>query len=624
MRKLLVVAPLLLVLGIGCDSTRRDFTYCDQKYHDCLKGFTCDQTGLCVPETDAGAPDAMRGDDGLKSDVAPSIDIGSDTNDAPVVLDVNVIDTSIVDVNQPVDLSTPDLRVPDAAGTCSVDNDCTGLAAGAYCVNNRCVACKTSSQCNNAAGKPFCSAENTCVSCASAGSIDGGVGVGSIDGGVSAVCSGTIPVCNSATGSCVQCVKNTDCPSASKAFCVQNQCVGCDTSGASAGGVDGGVADAGTGATACTGTKPVCVPGANGGPKAGQCVACNGNSNCSGNTPICDMTTYTCQPCTSDSQCPTAPGISPGVCMLHSGGRCATDAETIYVNNDADCPKSYSTGSSDHPFCQLQSGVNAVKTDKRVILVKGVFALLPVSANLGTGAPQVSIIGQNNPIILVGAASAGIELISGNLYIRGLTVQGAGNGSANGLGIQIDSTASFIGLDRCRILGNAGGLLVNAGVNFDINNSVFAANTSGQVNTTTFFGGVYLGGSAPAGLSQFRFNTIYNNSDRGVICADPTQKLTGIFAYLNQGGDYASCVMDKTSVWGNGKTAPDNTTSYGNSASTDVSLITSDVSYHLTAANHCRDHVDPTVSHPSDDIDGDSRPYPANGMLDCGADEYQP
>jgi len=360
MRKLLVVSPLLLVLGIGCDSTRRDFTYCDQKYHDCLKGFTCDQTGLCVPETDAGAPDAMPGDDGLKSDVAPSIDIGSEVKDAPVVLDVNVIDTSIVDVNQPVDLSTPDLRVPDAAGTCSVDNDCTGLAAGSYCVNNRCVACKTSSQCNNAAGKPFCSAENTCVSCASAGSIDGGVGAGNIDGGVSAVCSGTIPVCNSATGSCVQCVKNTDCPSASKAFCVQNQCVGCDTTGASCtGSVDGGVADAGSGATG----KLVCVPSANGGPKAGQCVGCNGNSNCSGNTPICDMTTYICQPCTSDSQCPTAPGISPGVCMLHSGGRCATDAETIYVNKDAACPKSDSTGSWDHPFCELQSGVNAVKTD---------------------------------------------------------------------------------------------------------------------------------------------------------------------------------------------------------------------------------------------------------------------
>src|SRR5664279_2129911 len=191
MRKLLVVSPLLLVLGLGCDSTRRDFTYCDQKYHDCLKGFKCDLTkGLCVPETDAGAPDAMPGDDGTKSDVAPSIDIGSDSKDAPVVLDVNVVDTSIIDVNQDVnqivDLSLPDLRVPDAAGTCSVDNDCTGLAAGAYCVNNRCVACKTSSQCDNAGGKPFCSAQNTCVSCAS---------TGSIDAGVSAVCSGSIPVC---------------------------------------------------------------------------------------------------------------------------------------------------------------------------------------------------------------------------------------------------------------------------------------------------------------------------------------------------------------------------------------------------------------------------------------------
>jgi hypothetical protein len=619
MRKLLVVSPLLLVLGVGCNSTRRDWTYCDQTYSVCEKGFTCNlQQGLCIRDVDAGSRDVPVAGDDAKPDASPAVDLGSDSKDAPIVPDASV-DTSIVDVNPVVDLSSPDLRVPDAAGTCSVDNDCTGLAAGAYCVNNRCAACKTSSQCNNDAGVPFCSAQHTCVSCSSAGStgsVDGG-----IDGGVSGPCSGATPACNASTGSCVQCVKNSDCPTASKAFCVQNQCVGCDSPGAScASGVDGGVADAGSGPT---GAGRVCVPSGNGSAKAGQCVGCNpDNSNdtgCSGNTPICDETTYTCKPCTSDSQCTTLPGI----CLFQSGGRCATEGEMIYVENDPrKClTTSTSTSTAATPFCQIQIGLSAVKTDKRVVLVKGTFLLSPFSADLGKGTPQVSIIGQNSPIVSVGAANAGIELISGSLYIRGLTVQGVGNGS-NGPGIQVDSSASFIGLDRCRILGNAGGLLLNAGVNFDINNSVFAANASGQVNTTTFFGGVYLGGSAPTtGLSQFRFNTIYNNSDRGVICADSTQKLTGIFAYSNQGGDYASCVMDKTSVWGNGKTAPDNTTSYGNASSTDVSLVTSDSSYHLTATNHCRDLVDVSTSHPLDDIDGDSRPNPANGKLDCGADE---
>jgi hypothetical protein len=566
----------------------------------------------------------MPGDDGLKSDAAPSIDIGSDTKDASVVLDVNVIDTSIVDVNQVVDLPTPDLRVPDAAGTCSVDNDCTGLAAGAYCVNNRCVACKTSSQCNNAAGKPFCSAENTCVSCASAGSIDGGASAGSIDGGVSAVCSGTIPVCNSATGSCVQCVKNTDCPSASKAFCVQNQCVGCDTTGASAGGVDGGVADAGTGANGCTGTsKPVCVLSTSGSPKAGQCVACNGDNDCSGNTPVCNMTTYSCQPCTSDSQCTTAPGI----CMFHSGGRCATVAETIYVDNRGGClTTGTSASSAQTPFCQLQTGVNAVKPDKRVILVKGSSALLPFSADLGTGTAQVSIVGQNGPIILVGAANAGIELISGNLYLRGLTVQGDSSGSPNGPGIQVDSLASLVSLDRCIVTGNKGGLLINDGPGFDIVNSIFSQNKAGSAGAA-LFGGVYLGSpSSTSALHRFWFNTVADNEQLGVTCSVKGQNLDACLL-ADTSGEVVNCTLTK---WTKASTtSPTGVAGSGFTTDSNPPLFSSAKPYHLTsgatkaATSPCKDFItDSTVAFPPDDVDGDTRP--SGAAADCGADEYWP
>jgi hypothetical protein len=619
MRKLLVVSPLLLVLGAGCGATRRDFTYCDQKYHDCLKGFTCDLTqGLCVPETDAGAPDAVSSEVGTKLDVAPGIDLGSDAKDAPVVLDGNVIDTSIVDVNPVVDLLTPDLRVPDAAGTCLVDNDCTGAAAR-NCVNNRCVACKTSSQCNNAAGLPFCSAQNTCVSCASAGagSVDGGID-GGIDGGVSAVCSGAIPVCNSATGSCVQCVKNTDCPTPGKAFCVQNQCVGCDTVGASAGSVDGGVTDAGASAPACTGATPVCVPSANGGPKVGQCVACNpdnGNRDCSGNTPICDDTTYTCKPCTSDSQCTTAPGI----CMLHSGGRCATDAETIYVNNVGGC-LSTGTSTSATPFCQLQTGLNAVKADKRVIVVKGSSALLPFSADLGAGTPQVSIIGQNNPIILVGAASAGIELITGNLYLRGLTVQGAGNASANGFGIQVDSTASLIALDRCVVNGNRGGMLINDGPGFDIVNSIFSQNRAGSAGAA-LFGGVYLGNpSSTSAIHRFWFNTVADNEQLGVTCSVKGQNLDACLL-ADTSGEVVNCTLTKWTK--SSTTSPTGVAGAGFTTDNSPPLFSSAKPYHLTATSPCKGFItDTTVAFPPDDVDGEARP---NGTAaDCGADEYWP
>ena len=620
MRKLLFVSPLLLVLGAGCDATRRDFTYCDQNYSGCLYGFKCDQTqGLCVPDVDAGSRDVPGVGDDAKPDAVPSVDgvdLGSDTKDAPIVMDASDIDTSIVDVNPIVDLFTPDLRVPDAAGTCSVDNDCTGLAAGAYCVNNRCVSCKTSSQCNNDAGAPFCSAQNSCVSCVSAGSIDGGV---------SAVCSGAKPTCNATTGSCVQCVKNTDCASASKAFCVQNQCVGCDTTGC-AGSVDGGAIDAGSGATG----KLVCVPSANGGPKAGQCVGCNpdnGDSDCSGNTPICNTTTYTCQACTSDSQCTTAPGI----CMFHSGGRCATVAETIYVNNVGGClTTGTSASTAATPYCQLQTGINAVKTDKRVILVKPQSNLLPFSADLGAGTPQVSIIGQNigqnSPTISVGAANAGIELVTGNLYIRGLTVQGDGSGAPNGPGIQVDSLASFISLDRCIVTRNKGGLLINDGPGFDIVNSIFSLNKAGSVGAA-LFGGVYLGNpSSTSAVHRFWFNTVADNDQLGVTCSVKGQNLDACLL-ADTSGEVVNCTLTKWTK--SATTSPTGVAGTGFTTDSYPPLFSSAKPYHLTSGttknttSPCKDFItDSTVVLPPDDVDGDARP---NGTAaDCGADEYWP
>ena len=114
-------------------------------------------------------------------DLSPPVDVSlTDATDAPLVVDVTpvdatpALDTSIIDAPPPVDVSIPDTRVPDATGTCSVDNDCIGVATGAYCLNTKCVACKTSNQCNNDAGVPFCSAQNTCVSCAGVSGPDGG------------------------------------------------------------------------------------------------------------------------------------------------------------------------------------------------------------------------------------------------------------------------------------------------------------------------------------------------------------------------------------------------------------------------------------------------------------------
>jgi hypothetical protein len=275
MRKLLIVLPLLLVVAPGCDATRRDFSVCDRTYA-CNDGFTCDlsdgsSAGLCVPERlDSGTIDSRTVDAGNSADLSSSEANVLDANDAPVAFDGALVtldgaggtssldgmkDTTIIDAAQGVDGVGSDTRLPDAAGNCSVDLECTS----GHCLNGKCVACKTNSHCSNAAGLPFCSAQNTCVSCASSG-------------GASA-CTGNTSVCEPVSGRCVECADNASCTTdPNKAFCVANQCVGCGAPGATSTTVDGGILDGGT-TSVCKGATPMCAA-------SGSCVECLQNSEC--------------------------------------------------------------------------------------------------------------------------------------------------------------------------------------------------------------------------------------------------------------------------------------------------------------------------------------------------------
>jgi hypothetical protein len=183
-------------------------------------------------------------------------------------------------------------------------------------------------------------------------------------------------------------------------------------------------------------------------------------------------------------------------------------------------------------------------------------------------------------------------------------------------GIVVESGAT-LRMERCIVKSNAGGgVVVLAGANFDIANSVFDDNGPGVVEGVIDFGGIFLGGSAPAaGPHRLWFTTIINNQEQGMVCVDSSQTGFGVLLFNNVGGGYKNCTMDSTnSKWDSPGAGSD---------VTDPRFSTTNP-YHLTSTSRCRDFIDASLAHPSFDLDGDARPYPTTGKLDCGADEYRP
>lgn len=225
-----LLAPMFLQ---GCDATRRDWRTCFTTTV-CDHGYTCTKDHQCVRAVDAGGLDgqapadlaqpAADGPAAVVLDVAAGdasmIDAARGEALPPFVLDAALdegidavpgaaIDAGIDNVEDAsVDLAI-DTRVPDAPGSCSSDGDCMGQAP--YCVDGRCVACKTSEECQS--GTPICSAGHACISCAA------------VDSG----CPSSAPACEVDSGRCVECASNDDCQLATKPICdgTSNTCVAC-------------------------------------------------------------------------------------------------------------------------------------------------------------------------------------------------------------------------------------------------------------------------------------------------------------------------------------------------------------------------------------------------------------
>lgn len=249
------------------------------------------------------------------------------------------------------------------------------------------------------------------------------------------------------------------------------------------------------------------------------------------------------------------------------------------------------------PLCSAQLGADVAKlmaATKQLLVLKG--QLTPgFTASPPSGKP-LTIVGQG-ATITPSTAGTGIEIISGEVYLRGVNVKGVKqSGSETGTGVIVNEAAT-LHMNRCVVENSpGGGIYVNGGA-FEIINTVAAGNGPGSLGAVTW-GGVYL---VPGSGKMARFvnNTIYKNDAGGLTCSAPVAA-PGLIAFgtTNAPRDITPSCMAAACCVGD-------------------PMLSS--TYRLMSGSPCIDKLSSIMS-AVDDIDGDVRPK--GGMSDCGADEF--
>ena len=504
-------------------------------------------SGLDGPERD-GAPAVVPPDApvGAAPD-APPLD-GPEPDRAPAVVPFDALVATAPDTPSEATLldaptaSLPDAAVPDAPavdapGTCSRDQDCSPQSP--LCLNNRCAKCAGDSDCNGRTG-PSCAPSGLCVACTASSQCtdptkpicQGNVCVACAAGAATACGAkdSSKPTCDTGTGKCVECTTSNQCTAASKPICGNAQtCVACGDTSAPTNGcsaknaslaacnLTSGICAECTANLHCTSSgKPVCNTSTN------QCVQCTDSSQCSGATPICSS--QACVACTTDAQCVAKLGQNPGVCMSHQDGRCATDAETVYVENALGCSNTLASGgTATTPYCDSSVAIAALAATRRLIVVRGVTS----GFSYYTPGPQLTVVGQFNGKLLSGTTSSCVVVSNGaDLYMRDLSCYVDYN--SNGL----EARSATLHLLRMVLFNSAGGLLLD-GSNFEIVDTIISGNLDGEYVTTSF-GGILVNNPPATGLKRLERVTFEdNNRPTDITCTAPIAGV-GVFAPDNR------------------------------------------------------------------------------------------
>lgn len=412
--------------------------------------------------------------------------------------------------------------------------------------------------------------------------------------------------------------------------------------------VDGGVASE---CAAKDASRPLCSP-------AGNCAECLTNSDCLAQQKTCDTAAGSCVPCSKNADC------ASGICG--AGGACADPKTLVYVKKDGvSCPGGTGQGTLEDPYCTVQTGLDqGALQGKKVVIFSGTYTE-NINIKPTTAAYTVNAIGIGQPTISPSVAGPALSLSNMgqpiNLSLDGITLQNAMGDS----GINCTSTASATNMTRVTILrstlrNNAKYGIASQDCEVNMDQTTIAMNQVGGMSLTdsdvniknmlVVQNGTAASGSTYGGINIATPNkgaaTIVNSTVVDNVASGGVSLASGI-----------SCV---------GTTSVLNTVIQGNSGTTNeinasackpqnsafvgaAAPMTGSNNVELTACATNSIFVDPAkgnftpvaggvcsivdkgapsatfgvtmVTAPDHDLNGRSRPQPANGMFDIGAYE---
>ena len=263
--------------------------------------------------------------------------------------------------------------------------------------------------------------------------------------------------------------------------------------------------------------RPVCGP-------AGACVECNASADCmAAAKPICQASK--CVACTGDAQCAAKLGASPGVCLAHLDGRCATEADTIHVRAGSGCG---AAGTMAQPACTLDAARPLITGTRRLVLVHGLVE--GFDWTLPAGGP-VSIIGQQSAAVSGGARVGARFSGTGEVYMRDMTVAYS---MLQGI---VAGQGTTLRLDRMTVQTNGGGGILLDRARFDIRNTLVSDNGPGQQGAQNLLGwhpgAIAARRSGPARLERV---SAVSNRQVGISCSAARSRAAGVLASGNFGG----------------------------------------------------------------------------------------